>query len=143
REKLPITFWTFLAATLAICGIPPFAGFMSKDGIIWAVYAHGHPVIWATLWVSAGVTAFYMFRQIYMTFFGEFRGTHDQANHLHESPWSMGGVLVVLGGLSVLGGFVMLPRFIADFAPFEEFLAPVFASPQSRAITTTTAQADL
>jgi NADH-quinone oxidoreductase subunit L len=143
REELPITFWTFLAATLAICGIPPFAGFMSKDGIIWAAHAHGHPAIWAMLWVSAGLTAFYMFRQIYMTFFGEFRGTHDQAHHLHESPWSMAGVLVVLGGLSALGGFVMLPRFIGDFAPFEEFLAPVFASPQSRAIIETRAHADL
>jgi NADH-quinone oxidoreductase subunit L len=143
RAKLPITFWTFLAATLAICGIPPFAGFMSKDGIIWAAYAHGHPVIWAMLWVSAGLTAFYMFRQVYMTFFGEFRGTHDQAHHLHESPRSMAGVLVVLGGLSVLGGFVMLPRFIADFAPFEVFLAPVFASPQTRAIIENTAHPDL
>src|SRR5258708_37891136 len=143
RANLPITFWTFLAATLAICGIPPFAGFMSKDGIIWAAYAHGHPAIWAMLWVSAGITAFYMFRQVYMTFFGEFRGTHDQAHHLHEAPWSMAGVLVVLGGLSALGGFVMLPRFIGDFAPFEEFLAPGFASPQSRAIIETRAHADL
>lgn len=142
REKLPITFWTFLAATLAICGIPPFAGFMSKDGIIWAAYAHGHTVIWALLLASAGITAFYMFRQVYLTFFGEFRGTQEQAHHLHESPWSMAGVLVMLGALSVLGGFVMLPRFIGDFAPFGEFLAPVFSSAQTRAVVEATSHAD-
>ena len=75
RKRLPITFWTFLAATLALCGVPPFAGFMSKDAIIWDSFAHGHPLLWALLWLGAGITAFYMFRQVYMTFFGEFRGT--------------------------------------------------------------------
>src|ERR1700674_906502 len=74
RKRLPITFWTFLAATLAICGIPPFAGFMSKDAIIWDSFARGHPGLWALLWVSAGHSAFYMRCQVYMTFFGEFRG---------------------------------------------------------------------
>ncbi len=126
REKLPITFWTFLAATLAISGVPPFAGFMSKDEIIWRAYAHGHLIIWAMLWIGAGLTVFYMFRQVYMTFFGEFRGTHEQEHHLHESPPSMSMVLVVLGVLSVVGGFAMLPEFIAPFAPFEHFLDPVF-----------------
>jgi NADH-quinone oxidoreductase subunit L len=134
RHKLPITFWTFLAATLAICGIPPFAGFMSKDEIIWSAFEHGHPWIWMLLWVGAGVTAFYMFRQVYLTFFGEFRGTHEQEHHLHESPPSMSSVLTVLGMLSLAGGAVMLPRFIADFTPFENFLEPVFTSPQTRAI---------
>jgi NADH-quinone oxidoreductase subunit L len=128
REKLPITFWTFLAATLAISGVPPFAGFMSKDEIIWRAYAHGHVLIWTLLWVGAGMTVFYMFRQVYLTFFGEFRGTHEQEHHLHESPPSMSLVLVVLGILSVIGGFAMLPEFIAPFAPFEHFLDPVFAS---------------
>jgi len=79
RKRLPITFWTFLAATLAICGIPPFAGFMSKDAIIWDSFARGHPGLWGLLWVSAGITAFYMFRQVYMTFFGEFRGTPERS----------------------------------------------------------------
>jgi len=134
RQRLPIPFWTFLAATLAICGIPPFAGFMSKDEIIWSAFAHGHPWIWALLWVGAGITAFYMFRQVYMTFFGEFRGTHEQEHHLHESPFSMSSVLIVLGVLSLVGGAVMLPKFIAQFAPFENFLDPVFDSPQTLAM---------
>jgi NADH-quinone oxidoreductase subunit L len=136
RKRLPITFWTFLAATLAICGIPPFAGFMSKDAIIWDSFARGHPGLWGLLWVSAGITAFYMFRQVYMTFFGEFRGTPEQEHHLHESPPSMMLALVVLGGLSVIGGFVELPGFLERLDPlghpFAHFLAPVFASPATR-----------
>jgi NADH-quinone oxidoreductase subunit L len=134
RRKLPITFWTFLAATLAICGVPPFAGFMSKDEIIWSAFEHGHPWIWALLWVGAGITAFYMFRQVYLTFFGEFRGTPEQHHHFHESPPSMSLVLAVLGLLSLTGGAVMLPQFIAHFSPFENFLAPVFGSPQTLAM---------
>ena len=134
RHKLPITFWTFMAATLAICGIPPFAGFMSKDEIIWDAFEHGHPWIWLVLWVGAGITAFYMFRQVYLTFFGEFRGTHEQEHHLHESPASMSSVLTVLGVLSLAGGAVMLPKFIAHFAPLEDFLDPVFDSPQTLAM---------
>jgi NADH-quinone oxidoreductase subunit L len=131
RHKLPITFWTFLAATLAICGIPPFSGFMSKDAIIWGAFDRGHPYIWALLWVGTGITAFYMFRQVYLTFFGDFRGTHEQAHHLHESPPSMWSVLAVLGFLSLAGGAVMVPEFIAHFTAFEDFLKPVFASPQT------------
>jgi NADH-quinone oxidoreductase subunit L len=134
RQKLPITFWSFVAATLAICGIPPFAGFMSKDEIIWSAFEHGHPWIWVLLWVAAGITAFYMFRQLYMTFFGEFRGTPEQEHHIHESPLSMASVLIVLGVLSLLGGAVMLPRFISHFSPFEDFLDPVFDSPQTLAL---------
>ncbi len=132
RKHLPITFLTFLAATMALCGFPPFAGFMSKDEILWHAFALGHPWIWLLTWAGAGLTAFYMFRQVYMTFFGEFRGTHEQEHHLHESPPSMSYVLIVLGALSVFGGFMMLPHFIADFKPFEEFLEPVFASALTR-----------
>jgi NADH-quinone oxidoreductase subunit L len=134
RHKMPITFSTFMAATLAICGIPPFAGFMSKDEIIWAVFAHGHPWIWALLWIGAGITAFYMFRQVYMTFFGDFHGSHEQEHHLHEAPASMSSVLTVLGLLSLTGGAVMLPKFIVHLAPLEDFLDPVFESPQTLAM---------
>jgi NADH-quinone oxidoreductase subunit L len=134
REKMPITFWTFMVATLALCGIPPFAGFMSKDEIIWQAAAHGHQVVWAMLWAGAGLTVFYMFRQVYMTFFGEFRGTHEQEHHLHESPPSMAYVLAVLGVLSVVGGFVQLPEFIAPLKLFENFLAPVFSSAATRSV---------
>ena len=106
RHHMPITFWTFLAATLALCGVPPFAGFFSKDEIIWQAWSHGHQMVWLLLWLGAGITVFYMFRQVYMTFFGEFRGTHEQEHHLHESPPSMSMVLAVLAVLSVIGGFV-------------------------------------
>ncbi|MFZ0887082.1 MAG: NADH-quinone oxidoreductase subunit L [Candidatus Binataceae bacterium] len=135
RKHMPITFLTFLAATLALCGVPPFAGFMSKDEIIWQAFAHGHVAVWGLLWIGAGVTAFYMFRQVYMTFSGEFRGTPEQGHHLHESPPSMASVLIVLGALSVIGGFVNLPQFIAPIKLFENFLAPVFSSDLTREIT--------
>jgi NADH-quinone oxidoreductase subunit L len=134
RGRLPITFFTFLAATLAIAGVPPFSGFMSKDGIIWGAWAHGHPWVWALLVAAAALTTFYMFRQLYMTFFGEFRGSHDQEHHLHESPWSMTSVLLVLALLSAFGGLLRLPGFVARRSPFEDFLAPVFWAPQTRAL---------
>src|SRR5579864_4311207 len=127
-QKMPITFVTFLAATLAIAGIPPFAGFMSKDEIIWQAISHGHPAVWAMLLLGAGITVFYMWRQVCMTFFGEFRGTHEQEHHLHESPPSMAYVLIALGVLSVIGGIVKIPEFIATYKPFEEFLDPIFSS---------------
>ena len=71
-------------------------------------FAHGHPLLWALLWLGAGMTAFYMFRQVFMIFFGECRGTHEQEHHLHESPPSMTLPLVVLGALSIVGGFLKI-----------------------------------
>jgi NADH-quinone oxidoreductase subunit L len=134
RHKLPVTFFTFLVATLALSGVPPFAGFMSKDEIIWEAFAHGHTVVWGLLLLGAALTVFYMFRQVYMTFFGEFHGSHEQEHHLHESPPSMTLVLIVLGVLSVVGGLVKIPDFIATFKPFEVFLEPVFSGTATRAI---------
>jgi NADH-quinone oxidoreductase subunit L len=107
---------------------------MSKDGIIWEAFSHGHPVVWAMLLAGAALTTFYIFRQVYLTFFGEFRGTHEQEHHLHESPWLMTVVLIVLAALSVGGGFVMMPHFITEYAPFANFLAPVFASSATQAL---------
>src|SRR5260370_25198261 len=118
---MAFTFWLFIVETLAIGVDQPFAGFMSKDEIIWQTYAHGHVALWAMLWLGAGMTAFYMFRQVYMTFFGEFRGTHEQEHHLHESPPSMAWVITILGILSIVGCFVMLPGFIAPFALIAPF----------------------
>jgi NADH-quinone oxidoreductase subunit L len=132
RHHMPITFWTFLIATLALCGVPPFAGFFSKDEIIWQAWSHGHQMVWLLLWLGAGITVFYMFRQVYMTFFGEFRGTHEQEHHLHESPPSMSMVLAVLAVLSVIGGFVKFPEFLAPIRLLEDFLAPVFSSDATR-----------
>src|SRR5260370_17421505 len=100
------------------------------------------------LWLGGGMTGFYMFRQVYMTFFGEFRGMHEQEHHLHESPPSMAWVITILGILSIVGGFVMLPEFIAHFAgiasfePFKKFLDPVFNSPQTQQVAAAVLQND-
>ncbi len=113
RKSLPVTFWTFLAATLAIAGIPIWAGFFSKDEILGAAYAKS-PALWAVGFIAAGITSFYMFRLLYRTFFGEFRGTDEQRHHLHESPSSMTIPLSVLAVLSTIGGFVGLPRLLGE-----------------------------
>ncbi|HEY4231411.1 MAG TPA: NADH-quinone oxidoreductase subunit L [Thermoanaerobaculia bacterium] len=127
KSKLPITFWTFLIATLAIAGIPPLAGFFSKDAILAGAFgAGGLRILWAVGLFTAGLTAFYMFRLVSLTFFGRFRGTHDQENHLHESPPSMTLPLIVLAILSIVGGWVGLPEVFGENANvFARFLAPV------------------
>ncbi|HTW60270.1 MAG TPA: NADH-quinone oxidoreductase subunit L [Terracidiphilus sp.] len=104
-KKLPVTFWTMTAAVFAICGIWPFAGFFSKDAILYAAFLQGAggEVLWFVGLVTALLTALYMFRLWYMTFFGESRA-HEA--HPHESPWSMLGPLVILGALSVCGGWM-------------------------------------
>lgn len=125
KSKLPITHITFLLACFAIAGIPPFSGFFSKDEILAAAYAH-NPVLWVVGVITAGLTAFYMFRLYAMTFLGKFRGTHEQEHHLHESPSSMTIPLIVLAILSVFGGFVGIPEvFAADAHALEHFLSPV------------------
>ncbi|HTR04165.1 MAG TPA: NADH-quinone oxidoreductase subunit L, partial [Thermoanaerobaculia bacterium] len=130
KAKMPITFWTFLAATLAISGIPPFAGFFSKDAILSSAFES--PELGKLLWFvglfTAGLTAFYMYRIVSLTFFGQFRGTKEQAHHLHESPASMTFPLIVLGILSCVVGFLGLPAVFGEHANvIEPFLAPVFA----------------
>ncbi len=124
-KKIPVTFWTMVAATLAISGIPPFAGFVSKDRILGQAYVspYGHPVLWLVGWITAGMTAFYMFRLLFMTFTGGSRVPHEVEHHIHESPWSMLGPLVVLAGLSVVGGLAGLGS-----DPFGKFLEPLFES---------------
>jgi len=127
KAKLPITYWTFLIATLAIAGIPPLAGFFSKDAILTGVFEAGRPVLFGIGLFTAGLTAFYMFRLVSLTFYGDFRGTPEQEHHLHESPASMTGPLVVLAGLSIVGGWVGLPAvFGKDANRFEAFLQPIF-----------------
>jgi NADH-quinone oxidoreductase subunit L len=132
RSFMPWTFGTMGIATLAIAGIPPLAGFWSKDEILWRAY-NANPLYWLIGVVTAFITSFYMFRLMYMTFAGDYRGaaageTHGHDNHghghghglPHESPWVMLGPLVVLAILSVVGGFVGIGN------GFEHFLAPVF-----------------
>ena len=110
KSKIPITYWTFFIATIAIAGIPPLAGFFSKDEILASALANPYFPQWfnAIIWIlgslAAFCTAFYMFRLVYLTFFGSFRGTHEQEHHLHESPWTMTVPLVVLAALAAFGG---------------------------------------
>ena len=116
------------AATLAIAGIFPFAGFFSKDAILYEAFASssGGKLLWAAGLVTAFLTAFYMFRLWYLTFFGERRESSDHA-HPHESPWSMLIPLVLLAALSVVGGWIGWPHALGGSDHFSAFLAPVFA----------------
>jgi NADH-quinone oxidoreductase subunit L len=125
KKHLPITHITFLLACLAISGIPPFSGFFSKDEILAAAYEHS-PILWGIGALTAGLTAFYMFRLYATTFLGKYRGTHEQEHHLHESPSAMTIPLIVLAVLSVVGGFVGIPEAFAPNAhALEHFLSPI------------------
>lgn len=126
RKKLPITFMTFLIATIAISGIPPFAGFFSKDEILAHAFEQ-NKLLWALGVIGSIMTSFYMFRLLFLTFFGKFRGTTDQANHLHESPASMTVPLVVLAVLSALGGFIGVPEALHGSHQLAQFMDPLFA----------------
>ncbi len=127
KKHMPITHITFLLACLAIAGIPPFSGFFSKDEILMAAYS-ANPIYYYVGLGGALMTAFYMFRLYSLTFLGSFRGTHEQAHHLHENPSPMTIPLIVLAVLSVFGGFVGIPEvFASDAHSLEHFLAPIFA----------------
>jgi NADH-quinone oxidoreductase subunit L len=126
-KKIPITFGTFFIATLAIAGIPGLSGFFSKDEILWEAYSspHGHFLLWLVGAVAAGMTAFYMFRALFMTFFGESRVDEHAKHHLHESPKIMTVPLMVLAFLSIVGGYVGVPHVLGGANRIHEFLAPV------------------
>ena len=108
RKAMPITFWTMMISTLAIAGIFPFAGFWSKDEILMVAFEH-NKVLWVTASITSMITAFYMFRLMYLTFFKEFRGTEEQKHHLHESPSLITIPLVILAILAFIGGAINLP----------------------------------
>ncbi|MFQ5453065.1 MAG: NADH-quinone oxidoreductase subunit L [Candidatus Zixiibacteriota bacterium] len=131
KKHLPITFITMLIATLAISGIPGLSGFFSKDEILWKSFSSqfGHPIFWALGFITAGLTAFYMFRLIYLTFYGKERMGQEIKSHLHESPKSMTMPLIILAVLSVIGGWVGMPHLFGFTNHFEEWLEPVIASP--------------
>ena len=115
-KKIPITFTTFAVATAAIAGIPPLAGFFSKDEILWFAFASprgGSPWLWGVAAVTALMTAFYMFRLLWLAFLGAPRMAPEVLHHVHESPLSMTGVLMLLALLSALGGFIAVPHFLA------------------------------
>ncbi|QBQ39860.1 NADH-quinone oxidoreductase subunit L [Sphingobacterium psychroaquaticum] len=125
RKALPITFFTMCLGTIAISGIPPFAGFFSKDEILAHAFQH-NVVLWGVGLLTAICTAFYMFRLLFMTFFGSFRGTADQKAHLHESPWQMTFPLIILAFLSVVGGWINLPEAVGGSHALANFLAPIY-----------------
>ncbi|MBU2601564.1 MAG: NADH-quinone oxidoreductase subunit L [Actinobacteria bacterium] len=122
-KKIPFTYWTLMAGALALSGIVPFAGFWSKDEILGMNFKGGGYVIWAVGLIAAFITAFYTFRLIFMTFWGESRMDPEVEKHVHESPWSMVVPLMVLGVLSVFGGFLGFPP---ENGVFHKFLEPVF-----------------
>ncbi|MBI2931633.1 MAG: NADH-quinone oxidoreductase subunit L, partial [Planctomycetes bacterium] len=146
RKYMPITFWTFVIATVAIAGVPPFAGFWSKDEILWKAFSSHLPVPGGLLWglgiAAAAFTAFYMTRLVVLTFFGQLRSApggghgHDHAKTPHESPASMTLPLVVLAALAVVGGFVGTPHWMPQWlggGVFETWLKPVCPPVESEA----------
>ncbi len=112
RTKIPWTFWTFLVGTLAISGIPFLAGYYSKDEILASALGGHRPVLFGIGLFTALLTAFYMFRLLFMTFFGSFRGDHETEHHVHESPWTMLVPLIVLAAGCFVVGRVSIPRFV-------------------------------
>jgi NADH-quinone oxidoreductase subunit L len=131
KSKMPITHLTMLIGCIAIAGIPPLAGFFSKDEILWSAFKIGGygEKVWMVAFIAAGMTAFYMFRLYFMTFHGAFRGTPEQAEHVHESPKSMTVPLMVLAVGSVFAGLLGIPATL-DFLHvgnvFEHFMEPAF-----------------
>ena len=120
RSRIPVTFWTFAIATAAIAGIPGLAGFFSKDEILWYAFASsrgGSPWLWAVAAITALMTAFYMCRLFWLTFMGQSRMERHAEEHVHESPLSMTGVLILLAALSAGGGYLAIPHFLESQLP--------------------------
>ncbi len=128
KGKIRITFITMLIGTIAISGIPPFSGFFSKDEILAHTYDQSKG-LWLVGMLASILTAFYMFRLLFLTFFGSFRGTHEQEHHLHESPKSMTIPLIILAALSILGGLLGLPEFWGASNWMHHHLAPIIKRP--------------
>jgi NADH-quinone oxidoreductase subunit L len=156
-KKLPVTFWTMTAAVFAISGLPPFAGFFSKDEILYEAFLspNGGKILWAVGLITAFLTSFYMFRLWYMTFFGKSRAeehalrehgaavhasststlvleaepdNHSHVHGMHESPWIMLFPLIILGILSVIGGWIGIPAALGGHNEIARFLDPVLSS---------------
>ena len=130
HRRIPVTHWTMFIATLAIAGIPPFAGFFSKDEILWQTWTSeggAYRLLWVVGYFTALMTAFYMFRLMYLSFHGRPRMSHEVEHHIHESPTSMTGPLVVLAVCSLFAGFLGWPRSLGGSDRFAKFLEPVFA----------------
>jgi len=137
RKALPITYWTFLIGAIAIAGVPPLAGFFSKDEILFRAFSNGHRILWAVGVLTALLTATYMFRVVFLTFHGERtrtpdsglahdRSAHGHANHLHDAPPAMALALIVLAVGSVFAGLVGVPQVLGGSNRIERFLEPSF-----------------
>src|SRR5579864_2024902 len=136
-RRIPVTHWTMFFATLAIAGIPGFAGFVSKDAILWEAWSKdssAYHVLWIIGWFTAFMTAFYMFRLMYLTFHGQPRMSHEVEHHIHESPKSMTMPLVILAFFSIFAGFLGWPHSLKGSDRFGEYLKPVFA-PEAQVMT--------
>jgi NADH-quinone oxidoreductase subunit L len=137
ERRIPKTYWTMLIATLAITGIPPFAGFFSKDEILWQTWTSeggAYRILWAIGYITALMTAFYMFRLVYLTFYSKPRMSHEVDHHIHESPASMTIPLIVLAVCSIFAGFLGWPHSLGGSDTFARFLDPVFAR-EARVLT--------
>ena len=130
KDKIPHTYRTFAIATYAIAGLPLAAGFFSKDEILVSAFSTPYfPMVGKLVWIlgtlAAFCTAFYMYRLVYLTFFGKFRGTHEQEHHLHESPATMTGPLWILAALSIFGGLLSLPHAFWHGPSLSKWLHPI------------------
>ena len=131
KKYLPVTYFTFLMGTIAISGIFPFSGFFSKDEILAHAFTF-NKLIWALGLAGSMMTAFYMFRLFFLTFWGDFRGTAHQKDHLHESPKSITIPLIILALLSTTGGLIGLPESFHLPHALNNFLSPVFADSETK-----------
>ncbi|MGH7824346.1 MAG: NADH-quinone oxidoreductase subunit L [Candidatus Binatia bacterium] len=129
KSYLPKTYWTYVIATLAIAGAPFTAGFFSKDLILWQAYSssHGSQLLWLIAWTTAGMTAFYMFRQLFMVFHGSCRADDHARPHIHESPAVMTVPLMILAVGSIFAGWLGAPEYLWG-SRWDVWLAPVFAA---------------
>jgi NADH-quinone oxidoreductase subunit L len=129
RKFMPTTYWTYVVATLAIAGAPLTAGFFSKDLILWQAFSHGAFALWVIGLITAGLTAFYMFRQLFLVFHGECRADDHAKAHLHESPASMTLPLVVLACGSIFAGWLGAPEYLWG-SRWDHWLEGIFGAPE-------------
>ncbi len=129
RKHLPVTFLTILIGVLAISGIPPFAGFFSKDEILAVAFEH-NKALWALALLISLLTAFYMFRFLFLIFFGEVRASKEAMGHIHESPKTITIPLIILAALSTIGGFMGIPEALGGSHWLSSYLAPVLGEPE-------------
>ena len=130
RHKIPVTFWVFFIGSLAIAGVPPFAGFFSKDAIMLGTF-ESSPVLWIVSVLVALMTSLYMFRLLFTVFWGKAIVSENKHHPVHESPRSMTFPMMVLAALSVFGGMIGIPQLLGGSDRIQDYLAPIFAASSS------------